>query len=191
MKKISIFCLLVLFVQISMAQIDRNKEWTTNNMLTQLFTPLDTVEIKSNNQTYRMIRLSPGITIFQNKETFYLDHVSNGSPDKEFPKVTLYKQEEIYKSFRDNISLYTNPDTLLARAPLVMYITSDMKGNIKDVLFLYVSDLNIPGYVLANIEKEIKTKSRLIFEITPTMKMDDFMNYGCSIEKEALIPFRN
>lgn len=191
MKKISIFCLLALFSQISMAQIGIDKECTLNNMTILFFPPIDTVEIQSNDQIYRIIKTYGEITIFQNKKTFYLDRVLKSSPDKKLSKVTLYKADEIYKSHRDNFSLYINPDTLPPNSTPIVYMTSDMKGNIKDVVFIYESDLNIPGYVLSNLERDIKRESRLIFDITPSMQMDDFMIYGCTIEKDGLIPFEN
>lgn len=187
MKKISIFCLLALFTQISMAQM--NLESSMSDRFTQLFPPIDTVEIKSNNQTYQIIKLSKGVTIFQNKKSIFMDYVPKIYPNEKYPEITLYKESEIYKLIKDNISLYTNPDTLLARPVLMMYITSDRKGKIKDVVFISLLDVNIPGYILANIEREIKTKSRLLFDITPIVEKKDFMLYGCMIEKDGLIPF--
>ena len=189
MKKISIFCLLVLFTQISMAQMDIDKEWTISNIITEILEPTDTVEIKSNDQTYRMIKSANGTIIFQNKKTTYLDYVSNRSSNEKWPEATLDKPEEIYKSFKDNISLYINPDTLLERSQFLIYITSDMKGNIKDVVFIYASELNIPGYVLSNIERDIKKKSRLIFQISPTTQMNDFVLYSGIIRKDSIVSF--
>lgn len=189
MKKISIFCLLVLFTQISMAQMDIDKEWTISNIITEILEPTDTVEIKSNDQTYRMIKSANGAIIFQNKKTTYLDYVSNRSSNEKWPEATLDKPEEIYKSFKDNISLYINPDTLLERSQFLIYITSDMKGNIKDVVFIYASELNIPEYVLSNIERDIKKKSRLIFQISPTTQMNDFVLYSGIIRKDSIVSF--
>ena len=187
MKKNYIFCLLALFTHISMAQM--NFESSMSDMFTQLFPPIDTVEIKSNDQTYQIIKLSKGVTIFQNKESIFMDHVPKNYPNEKYPEITLYKESEIYKLIKDNISLYTNPDTLLARPVLMMYITSDRKGKIKDVVFISLLDVNIPGYILANIEREIKTNARLIFDMTPVVQKKDFMLYGCMIEKDGLISF--
>ena len=185
MKKSYIFCLLALFTHISMAQIDPNKEWSMSYLLTQLFPSIDTVEIKSNDQTYQIIKLSKGVTVFQNKESTLMNDVPKDSSDKK------YKADEIFQLFQDSISLYINPGTSLADFIFFMYITPDIKGNIKDIVFIYISDQNIPGYVLSNIEREIKIKSRLIFEITPSTKIDDAMIYSCMIRKDGLIPLGN
>lgn len=183
MKKSFIFCLLALFVQISMAQ--KNKG-TSMNDITRMMVPLDTVEVKIDNQIYQVIRLTGGATTVQNKNAIYLDKTLDDSMEGEYPSIQMENEEGFYQAFYDNISVYTDPTSLLSQAPMSIILTSDLKGKIIDVVFLYMSDIDIPLPDLAKLEKYLQKECRLNFKITPLIKDDPFILYSFLLSKDKL-----
>lgn len=182
MKQSYIFCLLALFVHISVAQ--EKKEISLNDIY-RMSMPLDTTEVQIEDQTYRIIQLRMEATLFQNKNYTYWDSPLITTYD-ELPPVQLENEEGFYQSFYDTISIYTNPDSLLNKGKLSIYLTSDLKGKIVDVLFFYSSDMNIPLLALAKIEKYLKKECRLNFEVTPVIEKQSFQLYDIPPFKDKL-----
>lgn len=182
MKQSYIFCLLALFIQISVAQ--EKKEISINDFY-RMMMPLDTTEVQMEDQTYRIIKLPLETMLFQNKNYTYWDEPIRPIYD-DLPPIQLENEEGFYQSFYDNISIYTNPDSLLNKGILSIFLTSDMTGKIVDVLFFYQSCINVPLPALVKIEKYLKKECRLNFKITPVIEKCSYQLYDISPSKDKL-----